>query len=108
MPHILTACKELVMASSWRCVLAVVVLFCLSPTFEAQKDGEVDQCSVEQAVRLDEPTIRANTSCGYVEGKVQICEDGRWKNLCDTFWTEEDAKVACKSLNYTAAGRLDC
>ena len=91
------------MANSWQCVLAlVVVVLCYSlPFCEAAKDGG-EPCSEEEAVRLD--AVMANTSCGYVEGRVQVCENGVWKNLCDSSWTEKDAQVACKS-NYTALGK---
>ena len=68
----------------------------------AEEDDSSRLCSVEQAVRLD--AVITNTSGGYVDGRVQTCEEGRWKNLCGSLWTEENAKVTCRSLNYTTEG----
>ena len=51
-------------------------------------------------VRLD--ARRSNDTCGTVDGRVQICEENVWKNLCDINWTMQDAQVTCRSLGYSA------
>ena len=35
------------------------------------------------------------------QGRVEICLDQRWNNVCDEWWTEKDASVVCKQLGYT-------
>lgn len=61
-------------------------------------------CSDDEVIRL-ETVVRSITSCSVeVEGRVQVCEDSLWRNLCDSVWTLQDAQVACKSLGYSDEG----
>ena len=86
--------------------LIVLGLFTGYCTVEMKKDdiSSVCQSSQNGSVRLDADGVRANSTCGTIEGRVQVCEDNRWKNLCDTNWTMSDAKVVCRSLNYSSKG----
>ena len=47
---------------------------------------------------------RENSTCGFVHGVVEVCEDMQWKRICDNQWTVEDATVACRGLDYLSAG----
>ena len=33
------------------------------------------------------------------EGRVELCIDGEWGTICDSFWTAIDAVVACRQLS---------
>ena len=57
----------------------------------------------------------ANTSCTHGslrlvggahshEGRVEICMEGVWGTICDSFWDNDDAKVACRQLGYPENG----
>ena len=35
------------------------------------------------------------------EGRVDVCDGGQWKSVCDRMWGEEEAKVVCRQLNYS-------
>jgi hypothetical protein len=35
------------------------------------------------------------------EGRVEVCDDGKWKTVCDRKWRDEEAKVVCRQLNYS-------
>ena len=38
------------------------------------------------------------------EGRIEVCFDGMWGSICDNFWTQSDADIACKQLGFAAAG----
>ena len=35
------------------------------------------------------------------EGRVEVCDDGEWKTVCDRGWKVEEAMVVCRQLNYS-------
>ena len=35
------------------------------------------------------------------EGKVEVCDGGEGKSVCDRMWGEEEAMVVCRQLNYS-------
>ena len=50
--------------------------------------------------------IRLIDGQSQYEGRVEICYGGSWRSICPSSWGSSDAKVACRQLNYTAAGKL--
>lgn len=84
----------------WLTVLCCYTVLC-APADGA--DSKLESCNVTGAVRLD-ALKKTNSICESVEGRVQLCEGGHWLNLCDSDWTLNDAKVTCRSLNYSSQG----
>ena len=95
---------ELVEMSIFKSVAVLLLLFTYVIAADPEKDDKDSSCSTERAVRIDAPQTDEN--CESVEGRVQICEEGDWRNLCDTNWTLHDIQVTCRSLNYSTTGKF--
>ena len=39
-------------------------------------------------------------------GKVEICLDGVWNNICGRGWSPDSAGVVCRQLGYSSQGIL--
>ena len=40
------------------------------------------------------------------EGRVEICQSGEWKTVCDNNWGENEARVVCRQLGHTTQGMV--
>ena len=48
--------------------------------------------------------IRLVNGTTAFEGRVEICWNETWGTICDGFWSNFDAQVACRQLGYSISG----
>ena len=49
--------------------------------------------------------LRLQGGANEREGRLEICNNQAWGTVCDNFWDNIDAGVACFQLGYTKAGK---
>ena len=51
-------------------------------------------CNTEGGIRLENGRNK-------FEGRVEVCQDGRWKTVCDNGWGNSEATVVCRQLRFS-------
>lgn len=59
-----------------------------------------------QAVRLvnPNPNIRQVVKSALLAGRVETCNNGEFRTICDDFWTNPEASLLCKELGFSEFG----
>jgi len=48
--------------------------------------------------------IRLRGGANETEGRVEICINRAWGTICDTYWDNREAQVACRQLGFPSVG----
>ena len=77
--------------------MRVVLIFLFSPTPECV-DGDI-------RLNASSPTAHTISSrFGVKAGRIEVCAGGAWGTVCDDYFTDVNAEVACRQLGYTSRG----
>ena len=58
-------------------------------------------------MRATTESLQTNGTCTVVNlTNIQVCENGGWREICDEDFTDNDAKVICRELNYSDIGEF--
>ena len=55
-------------------------------------------------VICDDGEVRLEGGAVDNEGRVEVCLNNHWGTVCDDFWSNEDAMVACRQAGYRPEG----
>ena len=56
--------------------------------------NNISACDTEGDIRL------ANGRNKF-EGRVEVCQTGQWKTVCDRQWDDREARVVCRQLGFS-------
>lgn len=55
-------------------------------------------------VGCTEEDVRLVEGRSVFEGRVEVCYNNAWSTVCDNGWGNDDARVVCTELGFTASG----
>ena len=58
------------------------------------------------SIACNDTDIRLAEGRNELEGRVEVCFQGKWGAVCDDSWDTRDAIVACRQLNLTSECKL--
>ena len=56
------------------------------------------------AANCEDGDIRLSGASSNRYGRVEVCVNGTWGTICDDFWSNTDARVACRQLGHSPYG----
>ena len=49
--------------------------------------------------------MRLVGSSSSLEGRVEVCYEGVWGQVCNSLWSDPDAEIVCRELGHATAGK---
>jgi hypothetical protein len=66
----------------------IVILTCIIIMFY------ISACNTEGDIRLADGQ-------NQFEGRVEVCQGGQWRTVCDKDWDDSEAEVVCRQLGFS-------
>ena len=64
-------------------------------------DGNAETLTSVATATVQAVTLRLMNGSGNHEGRLEIRYNGEWRPICDDYWTDVEAGVACRILGFT-------
>lgn len=75
--------------------------------FEFYADGENEMSAVVRLLQLGDYEHAGELDDGSVSGLLQVSYNGIWGSVCNTGFSDQDAKVACGQLGYGIGAEIN-
>ena len=63
--------------------------------------ANLDNSTVYLPAQCEGNSVRLTGGPNEFEGRVELCVNGNWGQVCAMGWTRDDAQVVCHQLGYT-------
>lgn len=61
----------------------------------------MDAITIMSLIECTEGQVRLVGGDDRNEGRVEVCEGGKWGTVCHSSWSHREAQVVCRQLGYS-------